>query len=93
LLVLALVFPAFAPVTSDPRSLSNLKKQVATYAGNEASQRDLGSSVSSAKRFLERRPASGQPNLAVIFNIDKTVLSNLPHMQSADWDCQAGAAG
>jgi len=90
LLILALVFPACAPVTSEPPNLSDLKKEVATYAESEAYQRDLASSVSSAKLFLERRATSGKPNLAVVFDIDETVLSNLPHMKSADWGYQPG---
>ena len=88
LLLIPLAFAACAPVSREPQNLSDLKREVAAYAGSAVYQEDITASVASAKPFLQKRSKQGGENLAVIFDIDETVLSNLPHMKEADWGYQ-----
>ncbi len=88
LLVIPLVISACAPVSQEPRNLSDLKREVSEYADSPAYSQDLAASVSAAKPFLEARAKKGGEKLSVIFDIDETVLSNVPHMKEADWGYQ-----
>ena len=83
-----LVLIACAPVSREPKNLSDLKQEIAGYADSAAYNEDLAASVSSAEPFLLSRSKQGGENLAVIFDIDETVLSNIPHMKEADWGYQ-----
>ncbi|MDP4625819.1 MAG: hypothetical protein NWT08_11855 [Akkermansiaceae bacterium] len=88
LLPLPLLFVACSPLTHEPRNLSDLKAEVREYAENGTYEKDLAASVSNSKAYLTARAAKGGGNLTVIFDIDETVLSNLPHMKEADWGYQ-----
>lgn len=88
LLLVPLLLSACAPVTKEPANLSDLKREVTDYAENGRYDSDLINSVSSAKTYLKKRTAKGGEKLTVVFDIDETVLSNLPHMKSADWGYQ-----
>lgn len=88
LLLFILTISACSPVTREPRNLSDLKQEVAAYADSEIYQEDLTASVASAEPFLIRRARQGGKYLTLIFDIDETVLSNLPHMKEADWGYQ-----
>ncbi|QTN31648.1 acid phosphatase [Akkermansiaceae bacterium] len=87
-LIPALAIAACAPLGSEPPNLSDLKTRITTYAEDGTYLRDLESAVAGAKPYLGHRAASGEKNLTVIFDIDETVLSNLPHMKTADWGYQ-----
>ncbi len=88
LFLLPLALSACAPVTREPRNLSDLKKEVTEYAGSPTYTEDLAASVASAKPFLTARAKQEGEKLTVISDIDETVLSNLPHMKKADWGYQ-----
>ncbi|MGJ8644344.1 MAG: HAD family acid phosphatase [Luteolibacter sp.] len=88
LLLLPLLFVACSPVSHEPSNLSDLKAEVREYADSGAYETDLAASVSTAKTYLTARASNGDENLTVIFDIDETVLSNLPHMKKADWGYQ-----
>lgn len=83
-----LALSACAPVTREPQNLSDLKREVAEYADSATYTEDLAASVASAKPFLTARSKQGGEKLTLIFDIDETVLSNLPHMKKADWGYQ-----
>lgn len=87
-ILVASLCAACGPLTDEPANLSDLKAEVLAYAENGDYERDLAASVSDAKPYLTSRAAMGGENLAVIFDIDETVLSNLPHMKEADWGYQ-----
>ncbi|MGJ8632874.1 MAG: HAD family acid phosphatase [Luteolibacter sp.] len=80
--------PACAPFTNEPQNLSELKAEVTEYADSGQYMQDLATSVAGASEYLVRRSKQGGKNLTVIFDIDETVLSNLPHMKEADWGYQ-----
>jgi acid phosphatase len=88
LLLIPLALSACAPVTREPMNLSDLKREVTAYADSPAYAEDLAASVASAKPFLTARIRKGGEKLAVVFDIDETVLSNIPHMKKADWGYQ-----
>jgi acid phosphatase len=79
---------ACAPLTREPANLSDLKAEITEYADSPTYAEGLAVSVASAGTYLTVRSKSGGENLTVIFDIDETVLSNLPHMKKADWGYQ-----
>lgn len=88
LVFLPILFVACSPLTREPHNLSDLKAEVREYAESGAYEKDMTASVSSANQYLTQRAKKGGENLTVIFDIDETVLSNLPHMKEADWGYQ-----
>ena len=88
ILLLFCLVPACAPLTNEPKNLSTHKAEVAEYVNSGLYMKDLEASVSGASEYLIRRSKLGGDNLTVIFDIDETVLSNLPHMREADWGYQ-----
>lgn len=70
---------------SGPPNLSLAKQEVATYADSGEYRADLGVVAGRAARWIEARAGRGGGRLAVVFDIDETVLSNLPHMKESDW--------
>ena len=89
LLLTCLAAFACSPSSHEPQNLSTLKKEVAEYSESERYQKDLTNATRGAATFLRARMAPGNSeNLAVIFDIDETTLSNLPHMRETDWGYQ-----
>ena len=76
-----------APRTSEPLNLSDAKAAVIAYIDSGAYARDLAAASAPARAWIETRAATRQPGerLAVVFDIDETVLSNLPHIRAEDF--------
>ncbi len=70
--------------THEPKNLSHLKKEVGAYVDNGTYANDLKISGEEANAWIKKRATSGD-KLAVVFDIDETVLSNLPHIREEDW--------
>lgn len=70
--------------THEPWNLTHLKKEVGAYVDNGTYVKDLKISAEAANAWIKKRSASGG-KLAVVFDIDETVLSNLPHIRKEDW--------
>jgi len=86
--LLLTVAAALAATTTEPRNLSLLKQELADYASSGAYLRDVAAVAASANEFLSKRiPAGPEPGrkLAVVFDIDETLLSNLDHMAANDY--------
>ncbi len=86
---LASLCAACAPLSKEPANLSDLKAEIAAYADSGDYEKDLAASVSGADSFLKTRSKMGGGKLTAVFDIDETVLSNLPHMKEADWGYQS----
>jgi predicted secreted acid phosphatase len=71
----------------EPLNLSTAKEAVIAYHESGAYAEDLALVAVEAERWLASRAARRQPGerLAVVFDIDETVLSNYPHMVSRDF--------
>ncbi|MGD7653828.1 MAG: HAD family acid phosphatase [Verrucomicrobiales bacterium] len=79
-----------APVTHEPANLSTLKREVDRYAGSGRYEADLAAVSRAAQKWISRRARQGGGNLAVVLDIDETVLSNLEHMRENDWGYHPG---
>lgn len=88
LLLLPLLLAACGTSTQEPTNLSDLKTELVDYERSGQYTKDLAASVASAKSYLHNRNSTGEKKLSVVFDIDETVLSNLPHMKRADWGYQ-----
>lgn len=93
-LLIALPFAGCASRTStpatpvaEPLNLSDAKAAVQAYIDSGAYERGLAAASAEARAWIERRADARRPGerLAVVFDIDETVLSNLPHILERDF--------
>lgn len=79
--------PASAPAAAEPANLSDAKDAVYAYVDSGAYARDFAVVAAGAREWIEQRAAARRPGerLAVVLDIDETVLSNLPHMRAEDF--------
>ena len=83
--VLALPVSQFA---IEPANLNTAKYEIYRYINTGEYARDLGDAAQRANRYLARRlnkPAKPGEKRAIVFDIDETTLSNLPHMMTQDF--------
>lgn len=75
------------PRTAEPLNLSDAKAAVLAYVESGAYARDLAVVADEARAWIETRTRARLPGerLAVVLDIDETVLSNLPHMRAQDF--------
>lgn len=78
---------ATAPVSREPLNLTTAKEAVIAYVEDGRYERDLAAIAAEARTWLQERAAHRAPGerLAVVFDIDETVLSNYAHMKSQDF--------
>ena len=71
----------------EPLNLSDAKAAVCAYVDSGAYARDFAAASAEARVWIEHRAATRRPGerLAVVLDIDETVLSNLPHMRAEDF--------
>lgn len=76
-----------APVAAEPLNLSQAKSAVLAYIDDGRYAQGLAAEAAKAKAWVVERAAARKPGerLAVVFDIDETVLSNLPHMRAEDF--------
>ncbi len=80
--------PRGAPAASaEPLNLSDAKAAVLAYVDSGAYARDFAAAAAEARTWIERRADARRPGerLAIVLDIDETVLSNLPHMRAEDF--------
>ncbi|MEO7414727.1 MAG: HAD family acid phosphatase [Opitutaceae bacterium] len=82
---------ATAPV--EPTNLSHIKAEIAEYIDSGRYMNQIRKVSAAAIAWIERRTAAeamstakqSSPALTVVFDIDETLLSNLPHMRAMDF--------
>ena len=75
------------PAGGEPLNLSTAKAAVVAYHDSGAYQREVAAVAAEAVAWLEARAARQAPaeRLAVVFDVDETVLSSYPQMVSQDF--------
>lgn len=92
-MALALAVLAFAgcattaPVAQEPLNLSTAKAEVVAYADSGRYEQDIAAVTREARLWLAERTAKRAPGerLAVVFDLDETLLSNYRHMKDQDF--------
>lgn len=74
-----------AATTSEPRNLYLLKQEVKTYIDSGRYDAELAAVAAEAKQWIETRPERAAEKAAVVFDLDETLLCNLPHMRVTDF--------
>jgi len=76
-----------APVTQEPLNLSTAKAEVVAYAESGRYEQDIAEVAREARMWLAERAAKRTPGerLAVVFDLDETLLSNYRHMKDQDF--------
>ncbi|HEY0944533.1 MAG TPA: HAD family acid phosphatase [Opitutaceae bacterium] len=93
LLALTLGFAGCTTAPREPLNLSTAKQAVVRYVESGGYERDLAAVAARASAWLEERAGRRGPNerLAVVFDIDETVLSSYAHMETMDFGYEVEA--
>lgn len=73
------------PPAAEPPNLSLLKQELRTYIDDGRYAAGLAAVAAEAKAWVEQRAPRDGERLAIVFDIDETILSNLPHMREMDF--------
>lgn len=75
------------PTSSEPANLTFAKQRVKTYVDSGEYERDLTAVAKRAQAWLEQRAAQrqGGEKLAIVFDLDETLLKNYPHIAENDF--------
>jgi len=82
LAAVALVLPVAA---REPANLNALKDEIRAYIDSGEYERDIAVVAAQANAWLEQRARQGGVHLAVVIDVDETLLSNLPLMRRLDF--------
>ncbi|QYM79666.1 HAD family acid phosphatase [Horticoccus luteus] len=84
---LAVFLAGCATPTTEPLNLTTAKKAVVGYVESGQYERQVQAVATEAVRTVEARVARRRAGekLAVVFDIDETIISNLPHMRAMDF--------
>lgn len=76
-----------APTSGEPANLTFAKQQVKTYVDSGGYERDLTAVAKRAQAWLEQRVAQRKrgEKLAIVFDLDETLLKNYPHIAQNDF--------
>lgn len=98
---MVLAFTGCASAAREPRNLGDLKAEILRYVDSGEYTRQIAQVAERANAWIERRAAERDAGerLAVVFDVDETMLSNLPTMTREDfgyvpaaWDAWVEAA-
>lgn len=81
-LVLAMGWVA---VAREPGNLSLLKDEIRAYVDSGTYDREIAAVAAQAGAWLEQRVKQGGGRLTIVFDLDETLLSNLPVMNRQDF--------
>ncbi len=84
LILLAVLALPLACHSAEPRNLDTAKQEITRYIDSGEYSRDLAHVAEQAELYLTQRlgePAKPGQKLAIVFDLDETLLSNLPHMR------------
>lgn len=73
------------PLATEPPNLYLLKQELIAYADSGTYERSLAAAAAPAQAWIEQRAARGGTKLAIVLDLDETLLSNLPHMREMDF--------
>lgn len=77
--------PASAAVAAEPANLYLLKQEIKAYIDDGRYEAGLAAVAADAKAWVEQRAAQPDGKLAMVFDLDETLLSNLHHMRAMDF--------
>lgn len=69
----------------EPANLTPHKQELRSYFESGAYRRGLARVADEARAWVERRAAAGGAKLAVVFDLDETLLDNSPHFLRMDF--------
>ncbi len=86
-MAMVLAFAGCATAPREPRNLSDLKAEILRYVDSGEYARQIVPVAEEAGAWIEQRAArrTAGEKLAVIFDVDETLLSNLPSMVREDF--------
>jgi len=71
-------------VAAEPPNLGPHKSEIRAYVDSGDYARDIAAVAARAREWIEHRAKQGGAKLAVVFDLDETLLSNWPEMNAQD---------
>lgn len=85
LLLLAVIGCATVPAGREPANLTVVKQEIAAYLDSGRYDAAISAAAAPALAWVHQRAQSGGSRLAIVFDLDETLLSNLRHMRTMDF--------
>lgn len=80
-----------AAPSREPANLDPHKRELRAYVDSTHYAEDISAVAAEAQTWIERRAQKAGGRLAVVFDLDETLLSNWPHMREMDFGYQPAA--
>ena len=92
-LLASLGWAGCSTVSHEPANIYPLKQEIRAYVSSGQYSRDIGAVAEKARGWIEARAAKRAPSerLAVVFDLDETLLSNWPSISERDFGYMATA--
>ena len=84
-LTLGLLVAGCATSTSEPRNLTELKREVRAYVEDGRYRREIDVVAARAQAWVAERAGRGGTRLAIVFDLDETLLYNWPQISARDF--------
>ena len=81
----ALAWVSVTARADEPANLDPHKQELRAYVESGRYAAEIAAVAAEAKAWVERRAARGGGRLAVVFDLDETLLSNWPHLRAMDF--------
>ena len=81
----AVALAGCAATSREPANIFSLKQEIRAYVDSGQYDRDLAAVADRARAWVEERAARGGGRLAIVFDLDETLLANWPHISADDF--------
>lgn len=81
----ALLLASCAATSREPANLFSLKQEIRAYVDSGQYDREIAVVADRAGAWLEERVPRGGGRLAIVFDLDETLLGNWPHISADDF--------
>ncbi|HVT74777.1 MAG TPA: HAD family acid phosphatase [Lacunisphaera sp.] len=93
ILLLALACLAPALHATEPANLGLLKQEINAYVASGEYEKDIAAVAHEATTWLDTRAPQGGGKLAIVFDLDETLLSNWPELSRLNFGGERQAMG
>ncbi|HVZ65394.1 MAG TPA: HAD family acid phosphatase [Lacunisphaera sp.] len=93
ILPLAVLCLASALFAKEPANLGLLKQEINAYVASGDYNNDIAAVAREATAWLDTRAPQGGGKLAIVFDLDETLISNLPELTRLDFGLASQAMG
>ena len=80
-----LLLASCASTSREPANIFSLKREIRAYVDSGRYDREIAAAAERARGWVEERAPRGGGRLAIVFDLDETLLANWPHISADDF--------